>query len=70
MEPLKLSEFIKMCEETIWTEFTWYKWGEYIMSGSDRLWVCEQANYSGSLCICWISDKDYKIILHTEYCEY
>lgn len=67
---MKVSEFLKMCEDTVGKTLIGYKGWEFIMDKFDRLWVCEASNYSGNLGICGVSDLGWRVILNTEWCEY
>ena len=65
----KLDNFIEMCKSTVWKEFTWYKWWEFIMSRQTPIWVARYWN-SWNTWIVDVVDRWYDVILITQYCEY
>lgn len=65
----KLKDFIEVCKSTVWKEFIWYKWWEFVMTKNTPVWVARYWN-SWNTWIVEIVDNWYETILITQYCEY
>lgn len=66
VDPFKLSEFLKLCRETVGKTFEGYKGGEYTMSRQTPIWVANYGN-SGDTALIDVVDAEYEIILITGY---
>lgn len=67
-KPLKVSEFYKICKETLGKTFEGYKGGEFTMSKITPIWVANYGN-AGSTALIDVVDDDYTVILITAYRE-
>lgn len=66
--PMKLSEFLGMCRETIGKVFCGYKGGDFTMGKTTPIWVANYGN-SGNTALVDVVDGGWRVILITGFRE-
>ena len=67
-QPMKLSEFLALCQSTVGKIFEGYKGGDFTMGKHTPIWVANYGN-SGHTALVEVVDADYEIVLITGYRE-
>lgn len=66
--PMRIGDFLSLCEETVGQEFYGYKGGEFVMDHNTPIWV-DNYGESNQTALVDVIDNDYQVVLITRYCE-